>query len=549
MPLEPRLRALAGAVCASALSLSIAAAQTSVTTGHYDIERTGANIQETQLTPDTVRPGLFGKLASLPVSGCVFAQPLLAAGVLVGGVVRDLVYIATSTNRLYAFDANTYTPIFQTSFGTPPQATDFAIDGDYPDFPNCIAGEGDGTIGILGTPVLDLTSGAMFLAANTVDGPPGLKRYHHVLHRVSLSTGVDTAPPVDIAGSDEGVLFEPFYHLQRTALLLLNGRVYVAFASHQDASPYYGWVFSYDLDLRLAAIHNYSKDKCGAGIWQSGGGISSDGQSLYFTTGNLAGDDTTDADNSNSILKVDPVTLDVQAKTSFPTEATKWDQNFDLDLGSSRAIVIPNAGFVLAGSKYGDAFISDSASMKLATRFQIPTRHSDGFDWTGIYNGLAYWNATLYAWPGGGGFIWGDDPGFDFPKDTLKAFAIDPDSMAATLIASGTASGAVSGPAPSLGAGYQGANLVVSANGSDPATGIVWAIVPERNRKTIQPGSLHAYRATGFIDGQFEELWNSEDPNEPKFTFAKMTQPLLANGKVFLPTFSNKIIVYGQLSK
>ncbi len=512
-------------------------------TGHYDNFRTGANTNETRLTPDNVRPKVFGKLASLPVSGCVFAQPLLATGVgTTDGVTRNVVYIATSTNRVFAFDADNYTPIFDASFGTAPQATDFAINGDYHDFPDCEVGDGDGTIGIIGTPVIDLASSSMFFVANTVDGPDGAKQYHQILHRISLVTGADVVPAVEIRGFLNGVLFEPFYHLQRAALLLLNGHIYIPFASHQDSSPYHGWLFVYDTELNSWGLHNYSPVKSGAGIWQSGGGIASDGTSLFFTTGNLAEDVTTSEDLSDSILKVDTKTLAVNARASFPTEATKWDQNFDLDLGSSRAIVIPESGNVISGSKYGDAFLLRQGDMQVANRFQVAARHSDGFDWTGIYNGLAYWNGTIYAWPGGGGFVWGDDPAEPhWPTDTLKAFSVDPESLATTLVANGQSDG--------LGAGYQGANIVISANGNDAATGIVWAAVPEWNRKNLQPGSLHAYRASGFTDGVFEELWNNYDPEDPDLGagFAKFNQPLVANGTVFLPTFSNKVLVYGLL--
>ncbi|MEO8029178.1 MAG: hypothetical protein ABI823_22040 [Bryobacteraceae bacterium] len=494
------------------------------------------------LSPDTVRPGLFGKLATLPVAGCVLAQPLLASKIVMpDGSVRNVVYLATTANRVYGFDANEYTPLWQKSFGTAPLSTDFVPGGDYHDFPDCDAGFGDGPIGIVGTPVIDLESASLFFVANTEDGPDGARRYHFFLHRISMATGDDLVPPVEIQGTDAGVAFEPFYQLQRTALLLLNGRIYVAFASHQDSSPYYGWLFAYDTNLKRVRVKNYSPKKSGAGIWQSGGGPASDGTSIYFTTGNLAEDVATAADNSDSILKVDPETLEVQAKASFPKESTKWDQNFDLDLGSSRAIVVPETGNVIAGSKYGDGFVMRPDQMKVATRFQMASRHSDGFDWTGIYNGFAYWNGTIYTWPGGGGFIWGEDPESPFPTDTLKAFNFDFSARTMRLIANGQSDG--------LAAGYQGANLAISANGNQADSGIVWALVPESNTKSLQPGSLHAYRAGGFAGGTFEELWNSYDENDAdaRFYFAKFNQPMIADGKVFLPTFSGKVIVYGAL--
>jgi hypothetical protein len=167
------------------------------------------------------------------------------------------------------------------------------------------------------------------------------------------------------------------------------------------------------------------------------------------------------------------------------------------------------------------------------------SRYSSGYDWTGIYNGLAYWNNIIYAWPGGGGYIYGTEPGY--PTDTLKAFAVDDSSSAGTLLADGQSDG--------IGAGYQGANIVVSANGDDPSTGILWAYVPASNTSWLQPGYLHAYNAVDFGNGVFHELWNNIDldAEDAGAFLSKFNQPLVANGKVFLPTFSGKLIIYGLL--
>lgn len=527
-----RVAPLAALILAASLH-----AQSAVWTAHYDNFRTGANTAESILRPENVTASQFGKLASVTVSGCVFAQPLYVPAVRTTSArTRNLFFVATTTNNVYAFDADDYTQYFAVSFGIPPPSSDFAF-GDYHDFPDCNAGDGDGPIGIAGTPVIDVAGNAMYFVAHTIDSLDPPHRYRHLLHKISLTTGEDMVPPVEIAGSKQGVTFESRYHLQRAALLFENGRVYVAFASHQDESPYYGWMFTYGTDLKQQAVFNYSPAKTGAGIWQSGGGPASDGTSLYFVTGNLAEDVTTAEDNSDSVVQVDPISLQVRGKVSFPTEATKWDQNFDLDLGSSRAIVIPGSGKVISGSKYGDMFVINRNGMTLTNRFQAASRHSDGFDWTGIYNGFAYWNKTIFAWPGGGGFVNGTDPGY--PTDTLKAWSLDTDSGSATLIANGQTDERT--------AGYQGGNLVISANGSDPATGIVWVLSPDSNSKTLQPGSLHAYRASGFADGLFHELWNNADSSDPDSSsyFAKFNQPLVANGKVFLPTFSRKVLIYG----
>lgn len=510
-------------------------AQSAVWTAHYDNNRTGANLNETILTPANVTPSTFGKLGSLPVSGCVFSQPLYAPGVAaVDGVQRNLLFIATTANHVYAYDADDYSLIYRVSFGIPAPSSDFNPLVGFHDFPDCDAGEGDGPVGIVGTPVIDMTEGAMYLVANTIDGPDIPHQHRHFLHKISLATGEDLVPPVEIVGSFAGVQFESRYQLQRSALLLADNRVYIAFGSHQDESPYSGWLFSYDTGLNQIAVKSYSPWKSGAGIWMSGGGPASDGRHIYLSTGNLAQDETEPSDLSDSVLKIDPSTLEAVQRTSFPDEATFWDQNFDLDLGSGRVILLPGTGHAISGSKYGDLFLINREGMALDARVQGVARHSESFDWTGIYNGLAYWNNMLYVWPGGGGFIYGTEPGF--PVDTLKGFYVDPSASTVSIQADGQSDG--------VGVGYQGANVVISANGNDPSTGIVWAQTPAGNTKFLQPGYLRAYHASEVANGWFQELWNNMGDEESTF-FAKFNQPLVANGKVYVPTFSSKVVIYG----
>src|SRR5580704_13030713 len=87
------------------LASSAPAQRVNVLNQHNDVERTGANLHETQLTPAAVRAG-FGQLGFLPVNGQVYAQPLVVSGVDIPGRGRhNVVYVATMKNNLYAFDA------------------------------------------------------------------------------------------------------------------------------------------------------------------------------------------------------------------------------------------------------------------------------------------------------------------------------------------------------------------------------------------------------------------------------------------------------------
>jgi hypothetical protein len=529
------------AVCTLNLLPFPLAAQTAVVTGHYDNFRTGANTNESILTPANVNATQFGKLARLPVAGCIFAQPLYVPGVVTPNRgARNLVFIATTSNMVYAYDADEYILQWKAGFGTPFPSSVIA---NYSDFLDCSVSYLDATesgIGIVGTPVIDVAGGTMYFVANTASGDIANPVSHHILHKIRLADGVDMSLPVEIAGTYQGVTFQSRFHLQRTALLLLNSRIYVAFASHHDETPYNGWMFSYDTNLQQVAVMNYAPLKWGAGIWQSGGGPASDGKYIYFNTGNNIEGDADASDNSESILQVDPITLRVLSKTGFFPEGDDWDDNADLDLGSSRVIVMPGTNRVISGSKYGDLFSVNQTGMMLEARQQAVARYSEGLDWTGVYNGFAFWNNTIFVWPGGGGYIYGADP--PFPTDTLKGFALSPDFLSIKMLANGQSDGTE--------VGYQGANIVISANGQNPASGIVWAATPILNTAAIQPGYLHAYSASDFSKGIFHELWNNaldRFDNDVACSHAKFNQPLIANGKVFLPTASQRVLVYGLL--
>src|SRR5450432_1811363 len=91
----------------SFLLLSIGArAQVDVLTQHNDNMRTGANLQETLLTPKNVNKAQFGMLFKRLVDDQLYTQPLVATGLEVNGGTHDLVIVTTVNNSVYAFDSN-----------------------------------------------------------------------------------------------------------------------------------------------------------------------------------------------------------------------------------------------------------------------------------------------------------------------------------------------------------------------------------------------------------------------------------------------------------
>src|SRR5439155_17488337 len=111
---------------------------------------------------------------------------------------------------------------------------------------------------------------------------------------LDLATGVEQMNgPVTINASVAGsgvasvdgvVTLDPLKHLQRPGLLLLNGAVYMAFASHGDDEPYHGWIIAYnshDLSQQTAAF-NVTPNGAEGGIWQGGRGLAADGAGNIF---------------------------------------------------------------------------------------------------------------------------------------------------------------------------------------------------------------------------------------------------------------------------
>ena len=174
---------LLGLICAR----TPAAAQTPVTTWHYDNERTSANTSETLLTLSNVNRNSFGKLFSKPVDGFIVGHPLYLPGLTMPGQgTRNVVFVATMHNSVYAFDADNANaaPLWVTSvlsYG-PPGAT------SVPATVQKNAGVTAWTeVGIISTPVIDPTTGTLYVVAETYEGT----NIVHRLHALDVTTGLE----------------------------------------------------------------------------------------------------------------------------------------------------------------------------------------------------------------------------------------------------------------------------------------------------------------------------------------------------------------------
>jgi hypothetical protein len=513
----------------------------SVITNRYNNDRTGLNPSETVLNTSTVSDSTFGKLFSLPVDGQVYAQPLYLANVSIGGVVHNVVYAVTMNNSIYAFDANNPAGqvLWQVNVGPPMPCS--AI-------PYCLVYPGlQPVIGIASTPVIDASSGTIYVVAETYVN--SVTSFY--LHALDVTTGHERlGSPVQIAGKVAGtgdplyptdatggeLAFNAFMHIQRPGLLELNGNIYIGFGSHQDSRPYHGWLFGYDgASLRRVLIKCITPNGTEGGIWQSGAGLAADALgNVYVSTGNGTFDaNTGGSDYGETVLKMNAITGMV-VSTYFTPDNFAALNDLDLDLSSVGTILLPGEQYALAGSKAGIFYLLNSS--------QLGGYSSSGPDAvlqelnvsTALYGDPVFYNNILYEW--GRAFV-------------ALGYQFNGSSFNPTQVLEGVdfAGGAGNSNEPAL---------AISANGTTPGTGILWASmsVSGLSNGLSYQGVLSAYNASSL-----NRLWSSEDNHarDDLGGWGKWATPTIANGKVYVPSFGSvnlsmpggyAIVVYGLLN-
>ena len=334
----------------SGTSSSAFAALTAVTTYHNDNARTGQYLTETILTPENVNPASFGKLYSFPVDGYIYAQPLYMPQVAIpGNGVHNLVIIATEHDSVYAFDADSSSaaPVWRVSFLNPDAGVTTLSPADVN------ASDIVPEIGITGTPVIDVASNTVYVVAATKESGA----FYHRLHALDIASGaekfggpraIQAEYPGTAQENSDGVLaFNSRYQLQRAALLLDRGKLYVAFASYGDFGPYHGWVVAYDaVTLKQTGTWVTTPNAYQGGIWMSGSGISADEDgSLYLSVANGLFDaygDQPGVDFSDSIVRLKANSHGLSLTDFFtPVNQAKMARD-DLDLGSAGVVLLPD---------------------------------------------------------------------------------------------------------------------------------------------------------------------------------------------------------------
>ncbi len=512
-----------------------------ITTGQYDSGRSSANLNETTLNTSNVTVNQFGKLFSWTVDGPIWAQPLYVPAVPMNGAAKNVLYVATMNNSIYAFDANNpgANPLWRVNLGKAVTAN--TANG----CPNILP------FGILSTPVIDPATNTLYAVSASPTGVsssvPNGTGYFQYLHAIDITNGQEKpGSPVQMQATVAGngydaqngtVSLSPASKVfQRTALLLANGTVYAGFGScASDADPWHGWVVGYSAsNLSRAVVFNSTPNSGQGGIWQSGRGLATDSTGdVYFNTGNAtpyntndqnfpvsSGSSTTDAQRGNYPMRFVQLNAAGQFLSSYPPASYAALNNNDLDFSSSGPLVIPGQNLLVTGGKDGIIYLFSSGNLSTPLQsFQAtgasPCPVSTTFDGCDQIHDLSFWNNTLYVWG------W---------NDTLRAYAFNPSTnrFNTTPASKTTISNTQKPPA----------SFAISANGNASGTGILWAVLPD--------STVHAFDAANLAS----ELWNSKQnssrdalPSYPKFT-----EPTVANGRVYMATHSNQLVVYGLLS-
>jgi hypothetical protein len=506
-----------------------------VTTYHYDNARDGLNAQETILTLTNVNSTQFGKIGFDAVDGLVDAEPLYLANVTAGGNLRNVLYVATEHDSIYAFDADTGAQIWKSSVLSSGETTS--------DNRGC--GQVSPEIGITSTPVIDRQLGANGVLFAVGVSKEASGNYHQRLHALDITTGTEIAgSPVEIAASYPGtgdstsngnVIFAPGQYNERAALLLLNGNVYLAWSSHCDIRPYTGWVMAYsESTLQQTQVVNLTPNGSEGSVWMSGDGMAVDNSgNLYFLAANGTFETTLNAsgfpansDFGNAFIKLS-TSGTLAVADYFEMYNTIAESNADEDLGSGGELLLPDqtdAGGVVHHLVVG---AGKDANIYLADRDNMGKFNAGGTSNSNIYQQVsgqlagqvfstpAFFNGVLY---------------YGAVGDALKAFPL----TNAKLATAPSSHSATTFP-------YPGTTPGISANGIQ--NGIVWALESSKSA----PAVLHAYDAANLA----HELYNSTQAAGGRDSFGngnKFITPLIVNGKVYVGTQTG-VAVFGLLTQ
>ncbi len=515
------------ALCAAALAAPIALAGGNVTTAGYGTLRDDWDSAEPALSPSAVQSSTFGELFKTKLQGAIYAQPLVYEGRMI---------VTTEAANAYGINPVTGEILWKRNFGKPFKASTIGCSDLTPE------------IGSTSTPVIDPSSGTVYMTTRLQVGK-GVAGSHWFLQALSAATGEEKAGfPVEISGTPyntPGIPFNEGFEMQRPALLLLNGVVYMAFASDCDITPYRGIVAGYSAST--GALTTMWSDEAGAGtnedsqagIWQSGGGLVSDipGR-IILTSGNGVSPSPAPSTKPPATLSESVMGLTVAGNGQIsasdffaPSNAPTLDQN-DEDLGSGGPIALPTEYFgtkahphlLVQIGKDGRVFLIDADNMG---GYRQGPKETDSvlqeigpFDgvWghPAAYGGQKGWVYILES--AGGGYL----RAFEYGLSAGGLPQLTPVATSAESF------------------GYTSGSPLVTSNGTTAGSGVVWVVYT--SGPTGAAAQLRAYNAAP-AGGTMQLLWSGKIGKSSKFA-----TPTAYEGRVYVGNRSGQLLAFGSSS-
>ena len=514
-----------------------------VLTYQYNNARTGANLQETTLTPANVNSNSFGLLSNVTLDGKVDAQPLYEADLAIPNLgIHNVLFVATENDSLYALDANDGEVLWHD--GPSGTATTLLPTGESPVQASDLAGSQQfgAELGILDTPVIDPTTNALYVEAESRALVDGSLVFHQRIHAIDILTGVEKVAPRSIdssitypgqnpVGNGSVVSFDPKQYKERDALTFANGVVYTGWASNSDIPPYTGWVIGFKAsDLSLAAVLNIDPNgiepsdaidgPSGNTFWNSGGGFAVDDAGNLYNASANGPFDAEAGDYGDSIIKFS-ATKGLAVSGYFAPFNQQVLSNEDGDLGSSDVILLPDlqdasgqtVHLAVTAGKDGSIYVVNRDNLGQFNASSNANAHQvlpDALTIEELGAG-AYFNGQLY---------------YGANSQPLRAFTFTNSLLSATPTSQ-----------TAMSFGYPGTSPSISADGN--SNGIVWAV--EEGSTAV----LHAYDASNLA----VELYNTNQAANGRDQFgadSKFIVPTIADGHVFVGTQTG-VAIFGLL--
>ena len=485
----------------------------------YDRLRTGWDPNESTLSPSDVTASDFGQLFGTQLDGQIYASPVVA---------KSTVMAVTENNNAYGLDSVSGSIKWQRNVGAAWPASTVGC-GDL--VPN---------IGITTTPTVDATTGTAYFTAKVNDGQDA-DHPHWYLHAVDITTGAERSGfPTVISGSpinDPSIAFNPKTAMQRPGLLLLDGVVYAGFGSHCDVGPYVGYVVGVNATTgKQTAMWatEVGSSTAGAGVWQGGGGLVSDGPGrILLSTGNGVAPPPGPGTSPPGNLSESVIRLQVNSDGSLiskdffsPVNNTNLDTD-DTDLGSGGPMGIPDGygsashpHLLVQVGKDGRVFLLDRDN--LGGVGQGSGNTDAALQVGGPYKGV--WGHPAF-WGGDGGYVYTVTNG-----GPLGAFQVGQSgSGVPTLTRTGTSSGNF---------GYTSGSPVVTSDGTRSGSALVWAVYSSGS--TGASAQLRAYDAVP-SNGTLAQRYAAPIGNAAKFSV-----PATDKGRVYVGNRDGVLYGFGR---